>query len=56
MKKLSCEVSKWWEDLGNNEKNVLINFLYSLELQEYIKINKNGEYIEMKGGVILNEI
>lgn len=37
----------WWNSLKEREKNLLIELLYKLDLEQYLKVNDNtGEYLD----------
>ena len=38
----------WWNALSDNEQEVLLSLLYSLNLEDYIKIDDQGNYRSLK--------
>ena len=44
---MDCKINNWWESLTAKEKDVLIELLYKLNLDEYVKKNKKGEYSKL---------
>ena len=39
--------SVWWERLETEEKDLLIELLYRLPLEDYIKIGEDGSYLAL---------
>jgi len=38
----------WWKNLSGEEKEVLIRFLYGIDLEQYINISEDGRYLGVK--------
>ena len=37
----------WFKDLTDKERSVLVELLYSLDLNQYLEIDKEGKYIKL---------
>jgi len=42
---LDGKILSWWEKLSDDERNILIELLYNLPLDEYISKDTDGTYI-----------
>lgn len=45
---MELKINNWWNSLREKEKEVLIELLYQLDLEEYVQQNKKGEYSKLK--------
>ena len=46
--KMDYKIVNWWDNLSEKEKNLLIELLWNLDLEDYIKTDKEGKYIKLK--------
>jgi len=44
---MDMEVLLWWQRLEEKEQNILIELLHKLDLKDYVRMDADGNILEM---------
>lgn len=45
---LEAKVCSWWEKLSQKERDILKAVLYDLDLNDYVEVDSDGNYLRKK--------